>query len=70
MSGDPIEFDVLRSNLHINLTVSDESPAAGDSITVTLTQRSDADNELDSVGVGLIDPNGNLVTTVVTGANG
>jgi surface glycoprotein (TIGR04207 family) len=67
-NGNDIEFDVLRSNLRVNLTVA-SSAQPGDELDVTLrTQSTNA--PIESANASLVDPNGNVVTEATTDSNG
>jgi hypothetical protein len=69
-NGSDIEFDVLRSNLQVNVTVvSDQPVQAGENVTVQLRQQSN-DVPLNDVEVDLIDPDGTTVATVITNDDG
>ena len=68
-NGDEIRFDVLRSNLQVNIDVTDSSVDAGENITVSLSSRSTGD-AVGLAGVSLVDPNGNVVQETQTDASG
>jgi len=70
INNTPIEFDVLRSNLQLDINVTSELPAsAGENVTVELSQRAN-DEPLANAGVTLIDPTGSAVSTATTDQGG
>jgi len=68
-NGNDIRFDVLRSNLQVDIQTSDSSVDAGQNITVSLSGSSTGD-AIGLAGVSLVDPSGNVVEEAQTDASG
>jgi surface glycoprotein (TIGR04207 family) len=68
-NGSEIRFDVLRSNLRVNATLSADDIEAGENVTVTLTSQSTGD-VISLAGVSLVNPSGNVIAQNQTDAGG
>lgn len=68
--GNLVHFDVLSSNLQVDITLSASSVEAGETVTVTLTQRATGQTLPANTRVSLVNPDGTQVTTALTNADG
>lgn len=69
-NGTAVHFDVLSSNLQVDITLSSSSVEAGENVTATLTQRSTGESLPANTRVALVDPDGTQVTSALTNSDG
>jgi hypothetical protein len=69
-NGSDVEFDVLSSNLQVDVELSSSSVEAGENVTVTLTQRSTGEPLPANTRVSLVDPDGTQAASALTNDDG
>jgi surface glycoprotein (TIGR04207 family) len=69
-NGSDVEFDVLSSNLQVDVELSSSSVEAGENVTVTLAQQSTGEPLPENTRVSLVDPDGTQATSALTNASG